>query len=120
MNDDAYHRVLLCQDSMRCICSFQCGMDGVVKYLHEATKSLLDRLNDGMPWSMHHETYESYQQERLDVICKLYDDFFKPWYSAYKAVQLLSAAYLFKPMPEFMAISTCDVSGHDSLYIQRR
>ncbi|KAH9189771.1 hypothetical protein AeNC1_008256 [Aphanomyces euteiches] len=42
------------------------------------------------------------------------------WYSAYKAVQLFSAAYLFKPMPEFMAISTCDVSGLDSLYIQRQ
>ncbi|CAK4147083.1 unnamed protein product [Aphanomyces euteiches] len=116
MVEGTSQRVLLSQDVLRCICSYQSGMDGAVKYLYEATKPLLGRLNLVSPWSKHDERYERCRKERLCVMYKLYHNFFKPWCTSHKAVQLLQAAHRLNPMLEYLAMLSCDASLLKSLH----
>ncbi|CAK4300653.1 unnamed protein product [Aphanomyces euteiches] len=121
MGEGTYQGVLLSQDVLQCICSFQYGMDGAVKSLYEASKPHLERLNDELhSFRRQIMTYDRYKRERFNVMFKLYDLFVESSFTPKKAAQLLPYAQLFKPMVELMAMAACDGTLLTSLYIQRQ
>ncbi|CAK4077819.1 unnamed protein product [Aphanomyces euteiches] len=116
---EPYHGVLLSQDVLRSIGSFQDGIDGAVMSLYEAGKPLLDRLNPRDAPKTRDKT-ESCRKWRVDAISQLYDDVVKPWSISYSAFRLLSMAHNFQPMVELTAMLTCGTGLLDCLHDQRQ
>ncbi|KAG9409783.1 hypothetical protein AC1031_020094 [Aphanomyces cochlioides] len=112
MGEETYRRVLLSRDVLQCICSFQCGMDGVVKYTYASAKPLWDRLKH----EMQSIGYYRFAQEPFDTMTKLCDRFMESMLIPNQAVRLLPRAHLFRPMLELTAILNCDASLLQSVH----
>ncbi|CAK4077818.1 unnamed protein product [Aphanomyces euteiches] len=110
MSEGTHRRVLLSQDVLQYICSFQWGMGGDVKSLYEAAKPLLDRLNAELKTG-----YYRFKQEQFDLMSNVYDLFMASTLLPNESVRLLPKAHLFKPMIEFTAMLNCDATLVQSL-----